>query len=64
MFELFVGSDWARDKTKGSLEPAYRSQLRAPRVKHERRRVTAIRSTSAAILRRLAERLEPSPTAL
>jgi hypothetical protein len=44
------------------VEPDYRRQLEAPTAEHERRRVAAIRSTSAAVLRRLAERLEPSTT--
>ena len=63
MFELYVASEAARDKIRGSVEPDYRPQLGAPTAKHERRRVAAIRSTSAAALHRLAERLEPSPTA-
>jgi hypothetical protein len=63
MFELFVASEAARDKIRGSVEPADRPQLGAPTAKYERRRVAAIRSTFAAVLRRLAERLEPSPTA-
>ena len=62
MFELFIASEAARDKIRGSVEPAYRPQLGAPTAKRERR-VAALRSTSAAVLRRLAERLEPSPTA-
>ena len=62
MFELFVASEAARDKIRGSVEPAYRPQLGGPTAKHERRRVAALRSTSAAVLRRLAERLEPSTT--
>jgi hypothetical protein len=63
MFELFVASEAAREKIRGSVEPADRPQLGAPTAKYERRRVAAIRSTFAAVLRRLAERLEPSPTA-
>jgi hypothetical protein len=63
MFELFVASEAARDKIRGSVEPTYRPQLGAPTAKHDRRRLTTLRSTSAAVLRRLAERLEPSPTA-
>ena len=63
MFELFVASEAARDKIRGSVEPTYRPQPGAPTAKHERRRVATLRSTSAAVLRRLAERLEPSPTA-
>ena len=62
MFELYVASEAARDKIRGSMEPDYRPQLGAPTAKHERRRVATIRSTSAAALHRLAERLEPSPT--
>jgi len=63
MFELYVASEAARDKIRGSMEPDHRPQLGAPTAEHERGRVAAIRSTSAAVLRRLAERLEPSPTA-
>jgi hypothetical protein len=62
MFELFVASEAARDKIRSSVEPAYRPRLGAPTAKPEGR-VAALRSTSAAVLRRLAERLEPSPTA-
>ena len=62
MFELFVASEAARDKIRGSMEPDHRPQLGAPTAKHERK-MAALRSTSAAALRRLAERLEPSPTA-
>jgi len=62
MFELYVASEAARDKIRGSMEPDYRPQLGAPTAKHERK-MAALRSTSAAALRRLAERLEPSPTA-
>ena len=58
MFELLVGSDLVRRQTKQSLEPASR-----PAAKPEPRRTkrVAVRSTSAAALRSLADRLEPSP---
>ena len=59
MFELFVGSDAIRRQIKGSLEPAPR-----PAPKPESRRPKGlVRSTSAAALRSLADRLEPSPSA-
>jgi len=57
MFELLVGSDAIRRQIKGSLEPAPR-----PAPKPEPKR-SAVRSTSAAALRGLADRLEPSPSA-
>jgi hypothetical protein len=63
MLELFVASDVAREKIRSSLEPAYRPQPGAAPARPDRRKATAVRSTSAALLRRLAERLEPSPTA-
>lgn len=57
MFELLVGSDAIRRQIKASLEPAPR-----PAPKPEPKR-SAVRSTSAAALRGLADRLEPSPSA-
>jgi hypothetical protein len=60
MFELFVASDAARRRVSESLEPAGPS---APKAKRVRRRRAAIRSTSAAALRGLANRLEPSASA-
>jgi hypothetical protein len=60
MFELFVASDAARRKVNESLEP--RRLATAKRERGRPRRV-AVRSTSAAALRNLADRLEPSPTA-
>jgi hypothetical protein len=58
MLELFVGSDLVRRQMKGALEPT-----RRPAVKAEPRRGkrVAVRATSAAALRSLADRLEPSP---
>jgi hypothetical protein len=60
MFELFVGSDAIRRQVKGSLEPAPRP---APKPEPVRSKRVAVRSTSAAALRGLADRLEPSPSA-
>ena len=57
MFELFVGSEAVQRKVAGSLEPK-----RLPAGKPERPKREAVRSTSAAALRSLAERLEPSPS--
>jgi hypothetical protein len=55
MFELFVGSDAVRRHVLESLEP------KAPRPpKIERPRRDHVRATSAAALRSLADRLEPS----
>ena len=61
MFELFVGSDAIRRQIKGSLEPA--PGPAAPTPKPRRPKRVAVRSTSAAALRSLADRLEPSPSA-
>jgi hypothetical protein len=58
MFELFVGSEAAQRKIADSFEPT----RPAPRPVREQRRRHAVRSTSAAALRSLAERLEPSPS--
>jgi hypothetical protein len=58
MFELFVGSEAAQRKIADSLE----AKRPAPRPVREPRRRHAVRSTSAAALRSLAERLEPSPS--
>ena len=59
MFELFVGSEAAQRKIADSFEP---KRPAATRPVRERRRRRPIRSTSAAALRSLAERLEPSPS--
>ena len=59
MFELFVGSEAAKRKIAGSLET---ERPAAQRPVPERARRHAVRSTSAAALRSLAERLEPSPS--
>jgi hypothetical protein len=60
MFELYVASDAVRRQIQDSLEPKG-----APTTKIEQeptRRVRA-RSRSAAALRTIADRLEPSPAA-
>jgi len=60
MFDLLVVSDAVRRKMTASLQ----SQPVAPaKPVRERSRRETVRSTSAAVLRRLAERLEPSPSA-
>ncbi len=59
MFELFVGSEAVQRKVADSLEPK-RPAPRKPERARPRR--DAVRSTSAAALRSLAERLEPSPS--
>jgi hypothetical protein len=59
MFELFVGTETVQRKIADSLEPK-RPAAREP--ERERPRRDAVRSTSAAALRSLAERLEPSPS--
>ena len=57
MFELFVASDAARRRIESSLAT---SSPKAPKQKPERRRPAAVRASSAAVLRSLADRLEPS----
>ena len=59
MFELFVGSEAAQRKIADSIEP---KRPAPPMRVRARRRRHPIRSTSAAALRSLAERLEPSPS--
>jgi hypothetical protein len=57
MFELFVASDAVRRQIQNSLEPKVAPTTTA---KKEPKRRTRVRSRSAAALRTLAERLEPS----
>jgi len=59
MFDLFVASEAVRRKTAETFEPK-RPAARTP--ERERPRRNAVRSSSAAALRSLAERLEPSPS--
>jgi hypothetical protein len=59
MFELFIGSEAVQRKVAGALEP---KRPAARRPIRERPRRNVVRSTSAAALRGLAERLEPSPS--
>jgi hypothetical protein len=59
MSELFMVADLARRKVEDSLE-ARPSAAPAPKPWRERPRRTAVRSSSAAALRSLADRLEPS----
>jgi hypothetical protein len=65
MFELFVGIDTARRRTEDTVEVAGRpATARATAgTKHAPRQRAGVRSVSAAALRSLAERLEPSPSA-
>jgi hypothetical protein len=56
MFELFVASDAARRKIREGFEP---QAAKPPKPERPRRRA-AVRSTSAAALRGLADRLEPT----
>jgi len=60
MLEQYVASDLAQRRMKDSME---RPSTTARQPKQDRRRRTAVRSSSAAVLRGLADRLEPSPTA-
>jgi hypothetical protein len=59
MFDLFVVSEAARQKVAATMEP---KRPRSRKRERERPRRNAVRSTSAAALRGLAERLEPSPS--
>lgn len=59
MFELFVTSQAARQKVAEAFDPKPRPP--APAREPQRPRREAVRSGSAAALRTLAERLEPSP---
>jgi hypothetical protein len=56
MLELFIGSDLVRRQMKESLKPTRRVKAEPRRGKR-----VAVRATSAAALRSLADRLEPSP---
>ena len=60
MFELFVTSQAARDKVAQPFNASPRPA--APVREPQRPRREAVRSGSAAALRTLAERLEPSPS--
>jgi len=57
MLDLFVAADLVREQTKKSL--ATEATPKPPR-KREQRRHGAIRSSSAATLRGLADLIEPS----
>jgi hypothetical protein len=59
MLDLLVASDLIRRETQASLAPIAPRDDRRKVVPKRRDRV---RSTSAAALRGLADRLEPSPT--
>jgi hypothetical protein len=58
MIEFLAVSDAVRRKTATAVEPKRRLPAEPAAPKR-----AAVRSTSAAALRRLAERLEPSPSA-
>jgi hypothetical protein len=60
MLDLLVGSDLIRRQMTESLEPTRR---KAPKPEPRRTKRAAVRSSSAAALRGLADRLEPSPSA-
>jgi hypothetical protein len=59
MLDLLVASDAVRRRTKESLAPKA-APVKTRKAVRPRR--TVLRSTSAAVLRGLADRLEPSPT--
>ncbi len=60
MFELLVGSDAVRRRVQGSVELSGPAKPKAKRASSRR---NGVRSISAATLRSLADRLEPSPAA-
>jgi hypothetical protein len=57
MLDLLVVSEATRQKTREAVQPKPE-----PAPKRERPRRDAVRASSAAALRTLAERLEPSPS--
>jgi hypothetical protein len=59
LFALMVAGDVVRDRIERSLA---RDAPRKPTPKQGRPRKARVRSSSAAALRSLAERLEPSPS--
>jgi hypothetical protein len=59
MLELLAVSEAVRRKTATAVDPKRPAE---PSPAHERPKRDAVRASSAAALRRLAERLEPSPT--
>ena len=59
MLELLGVSEAVRRKTAGAVDPKRPAE---PTPKPERSKRKAVRASSAAALRRLAERVEPSPT--
>jgi len=60
MLEFLAVSDAVRRRTTAAVEPKRPAK---PKLERERPKRDAVRATSAAALRRLAERLEPSPMA-
>jgi len=60
MLELLAVSDAVRRRTAAAVDPKPPSRAKPD---PERPKRGTVRATSAAALRRLAERLEPSPTA-
>jgi len=60
MLEFLAVSDAVRRRTAEAVEP---KRLLPVKPNHPSPKRAAVRSTSAAALRRLAERLEPSPSA-
>lgn len=58
MLDLFIAADLVREQTTKSL--ATEAASKPHRKRHERRR-EAVRSSSAAALRGLANLIEPSP---
>jgi len=60
MLEFLAVSDAVRRRTAEAVEPKRQFPVK-PKPSAPKR--AAVRSTSAAALRRLAERLEPSPSA-
>jgi hypothetical protein len=59
LFQLLVAGDLARRETKRPFEDVER---KPERTKPARPKAVRVRTSSAAALRTLADRLEPSPT--
>jgi hypothetical protein len=59
LFQLLVAGDLDRSETKRRFEDADR---KPERTKAARPKAVRVRTSSAAALRTLADRLEPSPT--
>jgi hypothetical protein len=60
VFELFVANDTARRNTEAALRPDERPTRRSRKEAPVKARRAVVRTRSAAVLRRLADRVEPA----